>query len=80
MVLTVPNEDALLDELDAICVADVPYVAVTEPDIGARVAGNRTLIGQAVRDLVATGTLSRTGAGKRGDPFLYGRSDGRLEV
>lgn len=33
-MLTVPNEDALLDELDVICVADVPYVAVTEPDIG----------------------------------------------
>lgn len=34
VLLTVPNEDALLDELDVICLADVPYTAVTEPDIG----------------------------------------------
>lgn len=34
VLLTVPNEDALLDELDVICRADVPYTAVTEPDIG----------------------------------------------
>jgi hypothetical protein len=34
VLLTVPNEDALLDELDVISRADVPYTVVTEPDIG----------------------------------------------
>lgn len=33
MVLTVPNEDLLLDLLDGVVEIGVPYTAVTEPDL-----------------------------------------------
>jgi hypothetical protein len=44
---------------------------LTEPDICERLAGNRTLIAKAIRAMVDDGRLTRTGAGKRGDPYRY---------
>jgi Peptidyl-tRNA hydrolase PTH2 len=34
VLLCVPDEDALLDELDVIAEAGAPYAVVVEPDIG----------------------------------------------
>jgi hypothetical protein len=44
---------------------------LTEQDIRERVGGNQTLTAKAIRALYERGDLQRTGAGKRGDPYLY---------
>jgi hypothetical protein len=45
--------------------------SVGEPTIDEEVKGRTDLKRKALRDLVAKNEISRTGAGKRGDPFLY---------
>lgn len=49
--------------------------SLTEPDIRERVGGNQTVTAKAVRALYENGDLSRAGAGKKGDPYRYQRSD-----
>lgn len=44
---------------------------LTEPDIKERVGGNQTVTANAVRALAESDALTRTGAGKRGDPYYY---------
>jgi hypothetical protein len=45
--------------------------SLTEPDIKERVGGNQTLTAKAIRTLFESDILTRSGAGKRGDPYLY---------
>lgn len=47
---------------------------LSEPDIKERVGGNQTLTAKAIRALYDAGELQRTGAGKRGDPYLYAKA------
>ena len=42
-----------------------------EDDLKVRIRGMQGLTSKAIRALVDEGQLSRTGAGKRGDPYLY---------
>lgn len=58
------------DDLAARVLA-VCTTPMTEPEIQAAVRGNRTLIGAALRALVAQGALFRTGSGQRGSPYRY---------
>jgi len=44
---------------------------VNEPDIDAEVEGRTGLKRKALRELVAKGQITRHGAGKRNDPYLY---------
>jgi len=44
---------------------------MAEPDIKKSVGGNQTLTARAIRELFGDGILARTGAGKKGDAFLY---------
>jgi hypothetical protein len=44
---------------------------LTEPDIRDRVGGNNRVVGPALRSLVADGSVSKLGAGRKGDPFRY---------
>jgi 5S rRNA maturation endonuclease (ribonuclease M5) len=44
-----------------------------EADIKERVGGNQTLTAKAIRVLFDSERLKRTGAGKRGDPYLYSK-------
>ncbi len=44
---------------------------LTEADIRERVGGNESLTAKAIRHLLASGRLRRSGAGKRGDPYIY---------
>jgi hypothetical protein len=46
---------------------------LTEADIKERVGGPKGLTSKAVRVLLEEGLLERTGAGKKGDPYLYRR-------
>ncbi|MDQ3816468.1 MAG: AAA family ATPase [Acidobacteriota bacterium] len=46
---------------------------LSEPDVKERVGGNQTLTAKAIRALYDAGELQRTGAGKRGDPYLYAK-------
>lgn len=48
---------------------------LTEPDIKERVGGNQTVTAKAVRALFESGSLSRAGAGRKGDPYRYQRGD-----
>jgi hypothetical protein len=43
-----------------------------EPEIREAVGGNQSVTGKAIRKLLADGSIARNGAGKRGDPYLYG--------
>jgi RecA-family ATPase len=45
--------------------------SMAEPDITKSVGGNQTLTARAIRELFGDGILARTGAGKKGDAFLY---------
>lgn len=49
--------------------------SLTEPDIKERLGGNQTLTAKAIRALYESGALARIGAGRRGDPFRYQKSD-----
>jgi AAA domain/Bifunctional DNA primase/polymerase, N-terminal len=49
--------------------------SLTEPDIKERVGGNQTLTAKAIRALFESDILKRSGAGKRGDPYLYRKAD-----
>ncbi len=51
---------------------------LSEPDIRERVGGNERPTAKAIRHLVASGRLTRTGAGKRGAPYVYSVS--RLDL
>jgi hypothetical protein len=44
---------------------------LAEVDIRERVGGNASVCSRAIRHLVETGRLVRTGAGKKGMPYLY---------
>ncbi len=44
---------------------------LSEPDIRQRVGGNQTLTAKAIRHLVDDGKMSRSGGGRRNDPYLY---------
>jgi hypothetical protein len=44
---------------------------VTEEDLKGRVGGTSATFRLALRDLVTSGKVSRSGAGKRGDPYRY---------
>jgi len=46
---------------------------LTEAEIREKVGGNSGQFGKAIRQLHEEGTLTRTGAGKRGDPYRYSR-------
>jgi len=43
----------------------------TETDIREHIKGDQTVTAKALRRLLESGALTRTGAGKRGDPFRY---------
>lgn len=43
----------------------------TERELEGRIGGKRAEIARALRDLVATEAVTRTGSGKRGDPYRY---------
>jgi hypothetical protein len=44
---------------------------LTEGDIKKRIGGKQGLISKAIRELFDSGQLSRSGQGKRGNPYLY---------
>ncbi|MCA1578343.1 MAG: AAA family ATPase [Acidobacteria bacterium] len=46
---------------------------LTEPEIKERVGGNSTHTSKALRELCTEGAVQRTGAGKKGDPYLYAK-------
>lgn len=48
--------------------------SLTEGDIRERAGGNQSLVSKALRALCEAGSVSRTGAGKRGDPYRYEKS------
>ena len=47
--------------------------SLTEPEIGDVVEGKNTLKRKALRELTGQGKIARSGSGKRGDPYLYGK-------
>lgn len=57
------RKDAVLD--------NIGDERLTEADIKERISGNQGLTSKAVRALHEEGRLERTGAGKKGDPYLY---------
>jgi hypothetical protein len=63
-----------LEEAEAAVLAAIGDEPLTEADVRERVGGNRKLAAEAIRSLVAAGKLTRTGEGKRGSPYLYGRA------
>lgn len=65
------RKDAVMDNL-----GDEP---MTEADIKERIGGNQGLTSKAVRALHEEGRLQRTGAGKRGNPYLYQRASEKAE-
>jgi len=46
---------------------------LTEAEIITRVGADKRKVGPVLRDLVADGFVARSGAGKRGDPYRYGK-------
>jgi 5S rRNA maturation endonuclease (ribonuclease M5) len=48
---------------------------LTEPDIKERVGGNSTHTAKALRGLVDDGVVQRTGAGKKGNAYLYAKRE-----
>lgn len=58
-------EEAILEFLEAV------GEAKTEPEINDGVEGKTTLKRKALRELVAKGSVTREGSGKRGDPYRY---------
>jgi len=51
----------------------------TEPQIKEAVGGNQTIVAKAIRQLVETKQLERYGAGRKGDPYRYGRPSNQSE-
>lgn len=48
---------------------------LTEADVRERVGGNSGAAGKTLRALVEDGLVARSGSGKRGDPYVYGRPE-----
>ncbi len=65
----------LMEQAQAAVLAAMGNDTLTEPDIRARVGGNESTTGKALRALVDEGKVARTGKGKRGDPYQYRRAD-----
>ncbi len=65
----------LMGQAQAAVLAAMGNDTLTEPDIRARVGGNESTTGKALRALVDEGKVARTGKGKRGDPYQYRRAD-----
>jgi len=65
----------LMGQAQAAVLAAMGNDTLTEPDIRARVGGNESTTGKALRALVDEGKVARTGKGKRGDPYQYLRAD-----
>ncbi len=65
----------LIGQAQAAVLAAMGNDTLTEPDIRARVGGNESTTGKALRALVDDGKVARTGKGKRGDPYQYRRAD-----
>ena len=63
----------LMGQAQAAVLATMRDDILTEPDIRARVGGNESTTGKALRALVDEGKIARTGKGKRGDPYHYRR-------
>ncbi len=64
----------LMGQAQAAVLAAMGNNTLTEPDIRARVGGNESTTGKALRALVDEGKVARTGKGKRGDPYQYRRA------
>jgi hypothetical protein len=62
-------EMALAESKVLEAIADGP---LTEADIRDAVGGNTGLAGKALRSLLVDRRVERTGAGRRGDPYVYG--------
>jgi hypothetical protein len=58
-------------EAEAAVLAALGREEITEEEIRARAGGNTGLVGGVLRTLRRTGVVMRTGAGKKGDPFVY---------
>ncbi len=65
----------LMGQAQAAVLAAMGNNTLTEPDIRARVGGNESTTGKALRALVDEGKVARTSKGKRGDPYQYRRAD-----
>jgi hypothetical protein len=64
----------LMEQAQVAVLAAMGNDTLTEPDIRARVGGNESTTGKALRALVDEGKVARTGKGKRGDPYQYRRA------
>ncbi len=63
-------------EAEAAILEAVKDAALTEPEIREATQMQATLCARAIRSLVDRGVLSRSGSGKRGDPYRYTASPG----
>ncbi len=65
----------LIEQAGAAVLAAMGKATLTEPDIRARVGGNESTTGKALRVLVDEGKVVRTGKGTRGKPYQYRHAD-----